>query len=104
VEIELMAAGANEWLAVFLEEAGKIPTYDVLCTVLGVAIEDSCSGGSSARLENNAEGILGLFSEAAESANAECTQSPGHKDGVIASDGGVAGLITEVGGLTLALS
>jgi hypothetical protein len=104
IEIELMAAGANEWLAVFLNEAGKIPTYAVLCTVLGVAVEDVCEGASSARLENNAEGILGLFNKAAESENAECSQSKGHKDGVIESDGGVAGLITEVGGLTLALS
>lgn len=104
VEIELMAAGENEWLGVFLPETGKVPTYTVECKVFGVEVKDTCEGASSARLANVTGGISGLFSVAAGSENAECSQSLGHKDGVIESDGGVAGLITEVGGLTLALS
>jgi hypothetical protein len=60
--IEVVLDATKEaFLADFLEEVGKIPTYDINCnTILGL-IEDSCSGLSSARLQNTAGGLLGHF-------------------------------------------
>jgi hypothetical protein len=49
------------FLGDILEEAGKIPTYDINCnTILGL-VEDSCSGLSSFRLQNTAGGLLSHY-------------------------------------------
>jgi hypothetical protein len=95
IELELMAAGANEFLAVFLEEIGHIPNYIVNCNTFLGLMYDECEGGSSARLFNNA-GLLGEFNLAAETPNAECTQSLGELLGKIESIG--AGVITSPSG------
>lgn len=62
VVIELVTVGAtNVYLAVYLEEAGKAPSYRVKCPNLG---EDLCSGKTSARLfSSETEGWLEYFNK-----------------------------------------
>jgi hypothetical protein len=109
VEIELMeVSGKSVYLAIFLNETGHDPEYNVDCLVplLGLQ-EDNCSGESSARVNNTGEGLLGYFNLlaltepfGAESKNANCSIG-GTEKGVINNNpeteaGG--GLITSTSG------
>jgi hypothetical protein len=85
--VEIVLDG-SVYLVDFLEEAGKIPTYHIRCP--GVS-EDLCTGLSSARLNNTAEGLLGYFNGlaltepwGAESEETNCTVG-GAKTGFLES-------------------
>jgi|HubBroStandDraft_6_1064221.scaffolds.fasta_scaffold442794_1 hypothetical protein len=81
-ELELMeVSGKSIYLVILLAETGHTPEYNIDCVVplLGLQ-EDSCSGESSARINNTGEGFLGYFNKlalsepfGAESKNANCS-------------------------------
>jgi hypothetical protein len=73
IEIELMTAGINEFLALTVAEVGKVPMYQVDCNSLLGLITDECEGVSSGRLENTAEGLLLEIGGSAETAPGSCS-------------------------------
>jgi len=107
VEIELMlVGGVSIYLGILLAETGHTPEYNIDCTVplLGLQ-EDSCSGESSARMNNTAEGLLGYFNKlalaepfGAESKNLNCSIG-GTEKGVLNNNPE-----TEAGGATITSS
>src|SRR5580704_17479042 len=114
IEIELMlVGGVSIYLVIYLNEEGKVPSYDIDCVVplLGLE-EDTCSGGSTGRLNNTSEGLLGYLNKlalteefGAESENFNCTVG-GTGKGLVESEPSTkagGGLITSTSG-TLTVS
>jgi len=99
VEIELMTAGAEEWLLVFLltNEAGE-PGYTVNCNTIIGLVEDTCTGETSS--------VLSTLTSSTLKAEFTATQTPGNctvggtAEGLIEGSGEVV----EPNGLPLALS
>ena len=96
--------GVSEFMDDFTSDngvAGVKPGYTVDCIVLGVLVEDTCTGEPKALLENVTGGVLGTFDENAEiNPPGECTLSSGLKEGLVIG----TGLTVHTGGGTLAVS
>ena len=95
--------GVSEFIDDFTSDngvAGAKPGYTVDCTVLGVLLEDTCTGEPKALLENETGGVLGTFDEN-EGVNTagECSLG-GAKSGLVIG----SGLMTHTGGGTLSVS
>jgi hypothetical protein len=103
-QIELMAAGSNEWLDhLFGGGANKEPGYMVLClNSSGGNEENTCEGLTSSRLENMPapeSDVLGIFGLAAETEPSEKCTTP-FTEGDIEGEG----LIFLTSGLPLSVS
>ena len=96
--------GVSEFIDDFTSDngvAGAKPGYKVDCTVLGVLLEDTCTGEPKALLENETGGVLGTFDENGEiNPPGDCTLSEGLHEGLIVG----TGLTTHTGGGTLSVS
>ncbi len=95
----LMESGT--YLDLFYKENGLQPGFTVLCLVLGIEIDEECTGETSAILENGATDVIGTFSIAdleAEKLEATCKgeAQKGFQTG--------SGLTELVSGETLAVS
>src|ERR1700722_1246401 len=74
VEIEKMAAGAEEYLLTILNIKGKVPAYTLDCNSILGLISDTCTApavGEQAVMKNEVGGLLAEFS------NNETTTPPG---------------------------
>jgi len=74
VEIEKMAAGAEEYLLTILNITGKVPAYTLDCNSILGLISDTCTApavGEQAVMKNEVGGLLAEFS------NNETTTPPG---------------------------
>ena len=87
-ELLLVSGTTTLWLDDLTGTGGE-PGYELLCesSLLG-DIKDTCSGNTSADVENTASGLLMEFSEnETTTPPGECTLSAGHKEALIVGDG-----------------
>jgi hypothetical protein len=98
VTIELMAAGAEEYLILLNAEGTKIPGYTVDCNSLLGLVEDTCTGATAAVATTGTSGVTAEFSENETTTPPGSCSVGGTKQGLLAGKGSVT---STLGALTL---